>query len=253
MALPKKHRNRIAAVTAVLAIAGGGTLAIAATDRGTDTGGGSSQVADRPTPRATVNDEIVRTPEDPGRAVNLTIDDGPDPTWTPKVLTLLRQYDVKATFCMVGPNAARHPELVKEVVAAGHRLCDHTMSHDTTMDKKSVDYQSKEILDAQRLIEEASGGEPVRYYRAPGGAFSPDSRKIAAANGMRPLGWNVDTKDFDHPGVDKILATVKRQVGEGKTILVHDGGGNRAQTVEALKQVLPWLKQQGYAFSFPKI
>ncbi|UQI46673.1 polysaccharide deacetylase family protein [Streptomyces sp. HU2014] len=248
MALPKKQRYRIVATAAVLAIAGG-TLAVAANERGS---GGGSPAAERSAPARQVSQEIEHLSEDPGKTVNLTVDDGPDPTWTPQVLDLLKRYDVKATFCMIGPNAAKHPDLVKRVVAGGHRLCDHSMSHDTTMDKKSVEYQSKEILDAKKLIEEASGGAPVPYYRAPGGAFTPDSRRIAAENGMRPLGWNVDTKDFQHPGVDKIVDTVKRQIGKGPTVLVHDAGGSRKQTVEALERLLPWLKQEGYTFSFPR-
>lgn len=68
---------------------------------------------------------------------------------------------------------------------------------------------------------------------------------------MRPLGWNVDTKDFERPGSDAIVATVKRELSNGPTILFHDAGGDRTQTVEALRQVLPWLKEQGRTFGFP--
>ncbi|MCX4715690.1 polysaccharide deacetylase family protein [Streptomyces virginiae] len=195
---------------------------------------------------------IAHASESGGDAVNITIDDGPDPRWTPKVLDVLRRHDVKATFCMVGPQAKAHPDLVKKVVAAGHRLCDHTMNHDTAMDKKPVAYQEAQILEAKKLIEEAAGGgAKVEYYRAPGGAFTPDSRRIAAAHGMRPLGWNVDTKDFDKPGTAAIVNAVKREIGNGPTVLFHDGGGNRAQTVDALDQVLTWLKEQGRPTGFP--
>ncbi|MCZ4123250.1 polysaccharide deacetylase family protein [Streptomyces sp. H39-S7] len=197
--------------------------------------------------------EIVHMPESGGKAVNITIDDGPDPTWTPKVLEVLKQNDVKAVFCVVGPQAKAHPDLIKEILAAGHRLCDHSMTHDTGMDKKSEAYQSQEILDAQRMIEQAAGGVKVQYWRAPGGAFTPFNRKLAAAHGMRPLGWNVDSKDFEKPGVGAIVSTVKHEVAGGPTLLFHDGGGKRDQTVAALEKVLPWLKQQGYTFSFPKI
>lgn len=183
--------------------------------------------------------------------VNITIDDGPDPEWTPEVLDVLREYGVKATFCMVGTQAQAHPDLVRKVVAAGHRLCDHSVSHDTSMDKKSEAYQSKEILDAERMITEASGGVRPMYYRAPGGAFTPYSRKLAASHGMRPLGWNVDTKDFEQPGTDAIVATVERELPNGPTLLFHDAGGNRSETVEALRLILPRLKQEGYAFGFP--
>ncbi|MGV9563366.1 polysaccharide deacetylase family protein [Streptomyces sp. NPDC003480] len=185
------------------------------------------------------------------RGVNITIDDGPDPVWTPRVLQVLRDNGVKATFCMVGPQAQAHPDLVKAVVAAGHRLCDHTVSHDTTMDKKSDSYQAQQILDAARMITEASGGVRPLYYRAPGGAFTPYSRRIAASHGMRPLGWNVDSKDFERPGTNAVVATVQNEISNGPTVLFHDAGGDRSQTVAALREVLPWLRQQGYSFGFP--
>lgn len=200
-----------------------------------------------------VPDSIVHAAEAPGRAVNITIDDGPDPTWTPKVLAVLRQHHVHATFCMIGPQAKAHPDLVKRVVAEGHRLCDHTVTHDEAMDHKPVAYQKKEILDALAMIQQASDGAPVQYYRAPGGAFTPASRALAAQHGMRPLGWNVDTKDYTRPGVTTIVATVKSEISNGPTILFHDGGGDRSQSVAALDQTLTWLAAKHYAFSFPRV
>ncbi|WP_020123722.1 polysaccharide deacetylase family protein [Streptomyces canus] len=194
---------------------------------------------------------IVHASDQGAHGVNITIDDGPDPVWTPQVLDVLREYGVKATFCMVGTQAQAHPDLVKQVVATGHRLCDHSVSHDTTMDKKSETYQSQQILDAERMITQASGGVRPMYYRAPGGAFTPYSRKLAASRGMRPLGWNVDSKDFERPGTDAIVATVERELPGGPTVLFHDAGGDRSQTVEALRRILPWLKEQGYSFGFP--
>ena len=154
---------------------------------------------------------------------------------------------------MIGPQAKANPALVKQIVADGHRLCDHTVSHDEAMNKKPLAYQSSEVLDAQKMIEEAAGGAKVRYFRAPGGAFTPDNRRIAASHGMRPLGWNVDTKDWKQPGTATIVNTVKQQLKNGPIVLFHDGGGARAQTVDALKDVLPWLAQQGYTFSFPAV
>jgi len=254
-----------AAVTSALVAPGGGTSAAhAATlnvpggqparpsgqaDRTGVPGGSAHRPAHSAAP---VPDSIQHQPEIPG-AVNITIDDGPDPVWTPKVLQVLRKHHVHATFCMIGPQAAAHPALVKQVVAEGHRLCDHTVHHDTTMDHKAFAYQKSEIMDALQMIETASGGARVYYYRAPGGAFTPASRALAAQNGMRPLGWNVDTKDFDRPGVQVIVNTVKDEIHNGPTILFHDGGGQRAQTVAALDQTLTWLKGQGFAFSFPKV
>ncbi|MFF7969864.1 polysaccharide deacetylase family protein [Streptomyces sp. NPDC007905] len=214
---------------------------------------GGPQAAARPAaPKAApVSATIVHASDGGDHAVNITIDDGPDPVWTPQVLQVLRDNGVKATFCMVGTQAQAHPDMVMQVVAAGHRLCDHTVSHDTTMDTKSQAYQSQQIMDAARQITQASGGVRPMYYRAPGGAFTPYSRHLAARHGMRPLGWNVDSKDFARPGTDAIVTTVKGELSNGPTLLFHDAGGDRSQTVAALRTLLPWLKQQGYSFGFP--
>ncbi|GAA1358249.1 polysaccharide deacetylase family protein [Streptomyces beijiangensis] len=250
-----RHKGRARHVRLV-AVALGVTVLAAATSMWTaqadSTTGGPQARVSAPDARMTkVSAEIAHASDRGARGVNITIDDGPDPTWTPQVLQLLKDSGVKATFCMVGTQAQAYPDLVKRVVADGHRLCDHTVSHDTTMDKKSEAYQSQQILDAERMITKASGGVRPQYYRAPGGAFTPYSRQLAASRGMRPLGWNVDTKDFEHPGVDVIVATVKSEISSGPTVLFHDAGGDRSQTLAALREVLPWLKEQGYAFGFP--
>ncbi|MEU6251221.1 polysaccharide deacetylase family protein [Streptomyces sp. NPDC047043] len=214
-------------------------------------GGHHSGASARPAAPKPVSASIVHASDKGARGVNITIDDGPDPNWTPQVLQLLKENGVKATFCMVGTQAQAHPDLVKAVVAAGHRLCDHTVSHDTTMDKKPNSYQSQEIMNAEAMITKASGGVRPMYYRAPGGAFTPYSRHLAASHGMRPLGWNVDSKDFERPGTEAIITTVKNELSNGPTILFHDAGGDRSETVAALREILPWLKQQGYSFGFP--
>ncbi|MYS79257.1 polysaccharide deacetylase family protein [Embleya scabrispora] len=214
---------------------------------------GATQPAARPVPTAAgVDPSISRDSEDGGKTVNLTLDDGPDPVWTPRFLDLLAKHHAKAVFCVLGPNAKAHPDLLGRIVDAGHRLCDHTVHHDTAMDKKPADYQAREILDAKDMIDQASGGRPIQYYRAPGGAFTPESRQIAAAHGMRPLGWNVDPSDYQRPGVDTIVTRVQQQLAKGPTVLLHDGGGNREQTFQALEKLLTWFDAQGYHYSFPK-
>ncbi|GGX82654.1 hydrolase [Streptomyces hiroshimensis] len=249
-----------------------GCVAMATEDAGTGTGtpgtgrsgddgkgrpGASSPAAPGTagsTPPARVSAEISHESEDPGKTVNLTIDDGPEPGWTVKVLDLLKKYDAKATFCIIGSRAQEYPDLVKKVAAAGHRLCDHSVDHNTAMDKRPESYQERQVLDARAMIEKAAGpGARVLYYRAPGGAFTPYSREVAASHGMRPLGWSVDTHDWRNPGVGHIVDAVKTGMKEGPVVLFHDGGGNRGQTVAALEQLLPWFKEQGYTFGYPKI
>ncbi|MEU9303296.1 polysaccharide deacetylase family protein [Streptomyces sp. NPDC048269] len=254
-----RRRARFAVTAAVLGLlASAGTPALAATG---GTGGQppaasrSGSVQARPqAPHAAIAQVpvgISRLAQGAGHDIAITIDDGPDPRWTPQVLEVLRRNNVKATFCMIGTKAQAHPELVRQVAAAGHRLCDHSVDHDVTMDHKSVAYQSQQILAAKEMIEKAAPGVSVDYYRAPGGAFTPASREIAAASGMRPLGWSVDPKDWSRPGLPSILSAVEKGLPAQPTVLFHDGGGDRSQTVAALTRYLPWLSAQGYTFTFP--
>ncbi|MYT20584.1 polysaccharide deacetylase family protein, partial [Streptomyces sp. SID7760] len=196
----RRRRAGSAVAGAVLAVvlAAAGTPALAATDSSPGRPGSGSEPAHG---AAGIPLGISRLAQGPGRDVAITIDDGPDPRWTPKVLEVLKQNHVKATFCMIGTRAQKYPELVRQVAAEGHELCDHTVDHDVTMDHKPVDYQRRQILDGKAMIEKAVPGVAVNYYRAPGGAFTPDSRAIAAAGGMRPLGWSVDPKDWSRPGL----------------------------------------------------
>ncbi|MQY39834.1 hypothetical protein SRB17_78620 [Streptomyces sp. RB17] len=212
---------------------------------------GQTSVPDPGLPSPVVSMDIAHASDKGPHSVDITIDDGPDPVWTPRVLKVLRDNRVKAVFCMIGTQAAEHPAVVRQVVAEGHRLCDHSVHHDTTMDHKPRSYQQAEITGAARMIEQASGGVKPLYYRAPGGAFTPYSRQIAASMGMRPLGWNIDTDDYKRPGTRTILNTVERELPNGPTLLFHDGGGDRSQTVAALTTLLPRLRTQGYAFGFP--
>ncbi|MFE9722265.1 polysaccharide deacetylase family protein [Streptomyces sp. NPDC005794] len=248
-----RHKGRAWNGRLLAAALGVTTLAAAASvwTAQADPAGGRQPEARVAAPVAKVAADIAHASDRGARGVNITIDDGPDPVWTPQVLQLLKDSGVKATFCMVGTQAQAYPDLVKAVLADGHRLCNHTVSHDTAMDTRSEAYQSQQILDAERMIIKASGGVRSQYYRAPGGAFTPYSRQLAASRGMRPLGWNVDTKDFEHPGVDTMVATVKSEIANGPTVLFHDAGGDRSQTLAALREILPWLKQQGYSFGFP--
>ncbi|MFJ8209469.1 polysaccharide deacetylase family protein [Streptomyces sp. NPDC096033] len=239
-----------AGVLGLLAAASGPALAATDASSGRSPATSSAGAVHGP---AVVPQGISRLAQGTGRDIAITVDDGPDPTWTPQVLRVLRQNHVKATFCLIGTRAQKYPELVREIAADGHQLCDHSVDHDVTMDHKPVAYQRQQILDAKDMIEAAVPGVAVNYYRAPGGAFTPESRAIAAANGMRPLGWSVDPKDWSRPGLPAIVSAVEDKLPERPTVLFHDGGGDRSQTVAALRQYLPWLRSQGYAFTFPAL
>ncbi|WP_395296648.1 polysaccharide deacetylase family protein [Kitasatospora hibisci] len=194
---------------------------------------------------------VVRSTASGGRTVALTFDDGPGPA-TGQVLDLLAQYGARATFCQIGQQAAANPALVRRIIAAGHRLCDHSVDHPQPFAALSHDRAGYEIAHAEEQIVRAGGpGTRVSWFRAPGGGFTADNQRIAAGLGLRPLGWSVDPRDWSRPGAASIVASVQSQLRPGGVVLLHDGGGDRSQTVAALKQLLPWLVAQGYRFDFP--
>jgi peptidoglycan-N-acetylglucosamine deacetylase len=184
------------------------------------------------------------------RTVTLTFDDGPDPHWTPQVLELLRRHEAVATFCVIGNQVRRHESVVRDIVAAGMRLCDHTRTHPADLTVTPVLQQRSEIVGARADIA-AAADAPVVYFRAPGGHWSPAVLELAAQNEMQPLGWSVDLRDWEQPGTPAILSTLEMNLRPGAVILMHDGGGNRQQTVDALAVMLPWLVDRGYRFTFP--
>ena len=171
----------------------------------------------------------------------LTFDDGPDPRWTPAVLDLLHRYRVRATFCLVGEHVTEHPELVRRIAAQGHALCDHTWSHDEHLPDRPQATIRAEIDRTYSAIVTASGGVRPRYFRAPGGRWSPAVVAEARRLGLRPLGWSVDPADWRRPPAALITRRVLDQVAPGAVVLLHDGYGNRAATLAALRDILPAL------------
>ncbi|MFD6564766.1 polysaccharide deacetylase family protein [Micromonospora profundi] len=171
----------------------------------------------------------------------LTFDDGPDPRYTPQVLAALREYDVKATFCVVGENAQNHPDLIQAIVADGHTLCNHSWHHDVSLGNRSTDQIRADLLRTNAAIRAAAPEAPIVWYRQPGGAWTYPVVSVARQLGMTPLHWSVDPSDWQAPGAGKIAATVSTQVGPGSVVLLHDAGGDRQGTVDALRRILPEL------------
>jgi peptidoglycan/xylan/chitin deacetylase (PgdA/CDA1 family) len=194
-------------------------------------------------PARQVHDILPGLPHD---AIALTIDDGPHPLWTPQMLELLRLNGIRATFSLIGRQAHAHPALVKRIVAEGHSVCNHSMTHPQPFSGDNPATIHQQIADAQSAIADA-GGVPPRLFRAPAGDWS--AGVLTAVQGFRmvPLGWDIDPRDWSQPGTELVTNRLLA-ARPGDILLCHDGGGNRAQTIESLRTVLPTLKSRGLVF-----
>ncbi|GGV15215.1 hypothetical protein GCM10010495_31700 [Kitasatospora herbaricolor] len=183
------------------------------------------------------------------RVVAITIDDGPDPRYTPAVLALLRQYGIRATFFVIGQNAAEYPSLIRAIADGGHHLANHTWSHPELRRLPEAAVRT-ELQRTSELLEKATG-RATTWFRAPGGDWSPVAMKVCSELGLRPMSWSVDPLDWARPGTAAITSRVLGGVRPGAIVLNHDGGGDRSQTVAALRAYLPALIEKGYAFTAP--
>lgn len=187
------------------------------------------------------------------KVIALTFDDGPWADYTPQILDILRDNEAKATFFTVGTRVAASPDIVKRAYDEGHQICTHTWDHASGSGKGiSLDYmtpeeQLAEVLDGYNIIAEATGHEASHVIRVPGGNFTESTASILVGVVSSEIGWNVDTNDWQKPGANVIYDRIM-QVAPGNIVLMHDGGGDRSQTVEALRTALPKLREQGYRF-----
>jgi len=188
------------------------------------------------------------------RTIALTFDDGPDPLWTPQVLDVLAENHVPATFFVVGSQVARHPQLVRRAAAEGHEIGVHTFTH----------RRFAELPEWQRDLENSQTQMAIAYaagvttslFRPP---YSSSTEALddegwatvreAGAAGYLTVLTNVDSRDWTRPGVDAIVRNATPDGTAGAVVLMHDAGGDRAQTVAALRRLIPELKQRGYRFS----
>lgn len=179
--------------------------------------------------------------------VALTFDDGPSPVYTPQILAILKKYHIKATFFMVGVNAQKYPEIVRLVLADGHAINSHTLTHPmlTRLNDKQL---YKEITAPQTIIDNIISEKPV-CLRYPFGMSNQHVREAIRAAGMIPVPMGFNSFDYTRPGVAKIVSWVLKNTYSGQVILMHDGYDKRQQTVAALPAIIEGIKQKGLGFS----
>jgi peptidoglycan/xylan/chitin deacetylase (PgdA/CDA1 family) len=187
--------------------------------------------------------------------VALTFDDGPDPVHTPEILSMLAEHDIKATFCLVGERVRKHPEVVRQIVAAGHTLCNHTWNHSLTIGEDTPERIRADLERTTAAIQAAAPGAKVPFFRAPGGNFSDVLVEVAYTEGMRSLYWEVDPRDWQHleeedddQHVDRVVKDLQEQVRPGAIVLSHDF--NQPDTIAAYRRLLPELKEK-FDFGIP--
>ncbi|BFH15497.1 polysaccharide deacetylase family protein [Paenibacillus melissococcoides] len=192
--------------------------------------------------------DIVWEVPSAGKRIALTFDDGPDPKNTPAILNLLKQYDAKATFFLVGWRLKDNPELAKRTLREGHEIGNHSYYHKYFRRGISAAEIEEDMMKAHRLIKKVTGTAP-HLYRPPGGYYNQELVDVARANDYRIVmwSWHQDTKDWSSPGVQRIVNKVLSSAGNGDIVLMHDFAEGRSQTVEALKTILPELKKRGFS------
>lgn len=193
---------------------------------------------------------VIPATPDEQPLVALTFDDGPDPRWTIPILENLSREGIKATFCVVGKQARKFPELIHRMVAEGHTLCDHSETHPAGLKSRSRSEIDLEIGSPSFYLRSLTGVAPG-FFRAPGGSINDQVIKSAQSRGMRILAWSVDPSDFRGPPPGEIQQRVMSEVKPGSVILLHDGGGIRSSTVAALPGLITQLREAGYGFRTP--
>ncbi|WP_042433071.1 polysaccharide deacetylase family protein [Streptacidiphilus anmyonensis] len=175
--------------------------------------------------------------------VALTFDDGPDPVHTRRVLEILERYGARATFFCVGHHVAALPDEVRRIAAAGHEVGNHSWSHPFLPDL-TPDELREQIDRTTEAVAAVTGAAPTRF-RPPYGALTPEVLAVLERHPATLTMWDVDSRDWTRPGPERIAATVLGAAGPGSVVLMHEGAGDRGQTVRALPSILEGLLERG--------
>lgn len=195
--------------------------------------------------------EALTAPATPGELA-LTFDDGPNATWTPRLLDALAEHQVRATFFLLGSRAELEPALVRRMVAAGHLIGNHSWSH-PNLARCPSSRIGQELRRTQDMLQQMAG-VPVRFFRPPFGARRPVVFRMARAMGLEPVLWNAMTSDWSEPSAERIAAELAKKIdalrarGNAGNIVLHDGGhrdvnANREPSVTAARELIVKYRQ----------
>lgn len=188
----------------------------------------------------------IRRQKNEQMKIALTFDDGPDDKVTNEILDILNEYDIKATFFVIGKNCDENMPTLKRIFDEGHEIGNHTYSH-PHLSKISAKKLSEEIIKTEEIIFSVTNTKP-KLFRPPEGVYSSVVEKVSVELGYVAVLWSVDTLDWAVPKADKIADAVLNSTTAGEIILCHDYVAGKSNTPEALRIFIPKLLDQGYEF-----
>ena len=188
--------------------------------------------------------EVYRSVKTDSMKIALTFDDGPHPHQTERILSILDEYQVKATFFMVGVNVQNYPDAARMVLSRGHEVGNHTFSHPLVAKLSQSDLE-QEMSACEDVLEELCEYRP-HLFRPPEGALTASVSNCTEQGDYSLVLWSLDTRDWEVKNTQKIVQTVLSQVQAGDIILMHDYIGVGSKTPEALSILLPELIARGY-------
>jgi peptidoglycan/xylan/chitin deacetylase (PgdA/CDA1 family) len=180
------------------------------------------------------------------KRVALTFDDGPSARYTSDILDFLSENHIKATFFVIGVNAKEYPELIQREASEGHDIGNHTYTHPHLkgMDSESL---TEELKRTEETVKNICGIRTV-LFRPPEGVCSDAVRTAEKRMGYRQVLWTIDTRDWAHNSRENMVNIIQKQVKNGSIILFHDYVAGESHTLETIKQIVPWLLENGYEF-----
>ncbi len=180
------------------------------------------------------------------KLVALTFDDGPHLTYTDEILDILKKYNIKATFFVVGTNVKYFPDKLKRIAAEGHEIGNHTYSH-KFLTRYNDETITEEIKKAEEIILSTTGIKP-KVFRPPGGMYNERIGNIAKDLGYISILWSQDPRDWSKTSISTIENKVISNASDGDIILFHDFNQKNSPTPEALRRIIPKLIEMGYRF-----
>ena len=183
-----------------------------------------------------LNHQIIDTQN----RVSITFDDGPNPVYSPKVLALLKKYDVKATFFCIGKHLETHPEIVKQILKEGHTIGNHTYSHSNSFGFFSTKKVKAELEQTNKIFEKITGLK-LKLYRPAFGVTNPNIKRAVKMLKLQSIGWNIRSLDTTRLSQKDIFNRITKGLKPGDVILLHD---TSQKTIDTLEQLLLFLQKQ---------